>query len=392
MDTPRLKELLTAYREQQCSPEEVEELYSLVQQAWNNTPTSPEIEAVDWEKMFITIIAQPSQQEQEPAVIRPIRPVRKLWWAAAAVIITIGIGIGIYYGGGNKPQPGGNTAQVVVAKDAKPGKQGAILTLANGQQVLLDSMPNGLIAKQGKADVVMNNGQVKYENNDQGTDLNALNTMSTPRGRQFQLTLPDGTQVWLNSASSITYPTAFTGSERKVQITGEAYFEVAKDRNKPFRVSFPGSNGENGTVEVLGTHFNINAYPDESAARTTLLEGSVKVSAGKNEWKIAPSQQAVLKVSPVGGDLEGAVVNGVDVQQVIAWKNGYFNFNRADLATVMRQLARWYDVDVEYQGKVPNIMFIGEMQRNLNLSEVLDVLKRTDVHYKIEGKKLIVLP
>jgi ferric-dicitrate binding protein FerR (iron transport regulator) len=206
--------------------------------------------------------------------------------------------------------------------------------------------------------------------------------MSTPRGGQYALKLPDGTQVWLNSASSITYPTAFTGNERTVSITGEAYFEVMNDKSKPFHVMVNDMD-----VLVLGTHFNINSYQEERAVRTTLLEGSVKISQGASTGVIlTPGQQAKVEQQQI------KVINGADLEQVMAWKNGLFNFNKLSLEEIIRQLSRWYDVDVVYQGTIAPKKFGGEIERDLNLLEVLDVLKEAGVHFSIEGKRLIVMP
>jgi len=193
--------------------------------------------------------------------------------------------------------------------------------------------------------------------------------------------LPDGTQVWLDAASSITYPTVFSGKDRKVSITGQAYFEVVKDKSKPFHVSV-----NNMDVEVLGTHFNINAYSDEASINTTLLEGSVKINAGNaNTIVLRSGQQA-----QVGNQLK--VVENANPEQVMAWKNGLFNFEGADIKTVLRQLGRWYDVEIVYKGEIPYRKFGGEVSRQLTLAQVLRLLQKVGISYTIEGKKLIVLP
>jgi transmembrane sensor len=274
--------------------------------------------------------------------------------------------------------------------DILPGGDKAILTLSNGKKIILDTAANGLIAQEGNSDIQkLAGGQLTYKDLSSKSfeSLKSLsNTLSTPKGGQFQLGLPDGTRVWLNAASSVTYPTAFTGNERKVSITGEAYFEIARNASKPFIVAVNGK----AEVLVLGTRFNINAYDDEAAVNTTLLEGSVRIMAtggGQKGIILKPGQQALMAQ---GGRI--SVVNHADIDQVMAWKNGLFNFNQADLQSVMRQLGRWYDVDIVYEREIPKIRFLGEMQRELDLSDVLDVLKRTDVHFRIEGRKIIVLP
>jgi len=272
--------------------------------------------------------------------------------------------------------------------DIAPGGNKAILTLANGKQIVLTGAKNGTIAKQGGITVnKTDDGRVVYASSStaiQNPKLISYNSIETPRGGQYHLTLADGTLVWLNAASSIKYPTAFTGNERRVEITGEAYFEVKHNAAKPFRVV---CNGQ--LVEDLGTHFNINAYSDENAVKTTLLEGSVAVSwAGQNKI-LKPGEQSQLE----GGNIRVANVN---VDEVIAWKNGLFDFKDANIRTVMRQLARWYNVDVEYQGKIPEILFTGKLHRDVNASQVLDILSYFKVHFKIENggaqKKIIVIP
>lgn len=267
-----------------------------------------------------------------------------------------------------------------------PGREGAILTLADGRQVALDSTGNGLVADQEGTKVILKDKQLVYEASKNEMAAMAFNTMSTPVGRQFRLTLPDGTRVWLNSASSIRYPAKFSGPERKVTITGEAYFEVTKDQTSPFRVLV-----NDMEVEVLGTSFNINSYTNESNLRTTLLDGSVRVKQNTLKALLKPGQQAVLQHISSGNSMD--VKNEVDVQQVMAWKNGIFNFNGADLFVVMRELERWYGIEVVYEGKIVPGLFFGKMSRNVNLGVVLEWLKGSGVNYRFEkGNKLIIIP
>jgi transmembrane sensor len=284
-----------------------------------------------------------------------------------------------------------------------PGTNKAILTLSDGSNIILDDAKNGQVAQQGNTQVSkLANGQLVYNSlADKPTEV-VFNTLTTPRGGQFKLTLPDGSQVWLNAASSIKYPTAFVGNERRVEISGEAYFEIAPlalptgggQEKIPFIVKINTTSGNGGEVKVLGTHFNINAYNDEASVKTTLLEGSVKVMlpSSKGGYEILkPGQQAQVNNSPLGdGDVK--VINNVDVDQVVAWKNGYFSFNRAGLQTVMRQIARWYDVEISYEGKIPEREFGGKIDRSSNASEVLKILEESKVHFRIEEKKIIVRP
>ncbi|MBO9632332.1 MAG: DUF4974 domain-containing protein [Chitinophagaceae bacterium] len=302
----------------------------------------------------------------------------KRWaWAAACVLALLGLA-GYFWFTAKK-----DTAPLVQnGKEVPPGMEGAVLTLANGSQVSLDSIQNGIVALQEGVTARIVNGQLQYEGND-GKVL--YNTLSTPKGRQFQVTLPDGTAVWLNALSSIRYPTIFKGHERKVEITGEAYFEVAKNEALPFSVALKG--GEE--VKVLGTHFNIHAYDNESNNLVTLLEGSVKVMRNQEAVLLKPAQQAILS-NTANRAIE--LASGVNTEQVIAWKNGLFNFSNASLKEVMQQLERWYDIEVVYENNIPDIHFEGEMSKKIPLSGMLTILEKSKVHFKLEGRKLIVIP
>jgi ferric-dicitrate binding protein FerR (iron transport regulator) len=268
-----------------------------------------------------------------------------------------------------------------VKNDIAPGQNGAILTLASGQKILLDSAVNGSLAQQGNVSIIKRNGELIYSN-DGNTSTVVYNTMTTPKGRQFNLVLADGSRVWLNAASSITFPTAFNGNERKVTITGEAYFEVAHNAAMPFIVE-----KGNTSILVLGTHFNVNAYDDESLLSVTLLEGSVKVRNSINSSFLKPGQQAQIKK-----DEKISVLKDVDVENVVAWKNGRISFQGAGIETVMRQMSRWYDVDIVYNKKLDDL-FYADIPRSTMLSDVLKALELTrNVHFKIEGRKVIVVP
>lgn len=321
------------------------------------------------EKGYQSLLQRMDEQEEKPAVVR------RLWkwgWAAAIVFL---LGTSLYFW--NQPK-----SVITAAKSNKiePGKKGAILTLANGEEVVLDTLGNGLISTQNGAKVLLQNGQLAYDPTGDASSEIIYNTITTPNGREFQVRLPDGTLVWLNAASSLRYPTVFTGKERKVEITGEAYFEVAANAEMPFRV-----NANHKTdIEVLGTHFNVNAYDNESSVNTTLLEGAVRVQA----VVLKPGQQAQV----ADGD-EVKVVNDVNLETVMAWKNGLFNFQDKSLAEVMRQLERWYDLKVVYEKGIPDIRFGGEMSRDMDLPGLLRSLEASKVHFRVEaGRKLIVLP
>lgn len=304
---------------------------------------------------------------------------RWIWTAAAAAVL---LSAGAYYWNrlahDNKP-----ITPSTLATDALPGGNKATLTLSNGRTVVLDSVHLGQLAQQQGASVIKkDSGALTYVAQSAHAEAVSYNTLTTPRGGQYHLQLTDGTEVWLNAASSIRYPTAFTGSAREVEVSGEAYFEVVKDKSKPFHVKVKGID-----VEVLGTSFDVNAYADESAFRATLINGSVRIINATSAHTLNPGQQAVIT-----GQAPVTVDNQVDLEAVMAWKNGRFKFDDTPLPDALRQLARWYDVEIEYKGDVSNKTVGGKMQRDLNLSEVLQGLHDIGVNFKIEGKKLIVMP
>ncbi|MNX49198.1 fec operon regulator FecR [compost metagenome] len=269
--------------------------------------------------------------------------------------------------------------------DLSPGMQGAILTLANGKQVSLDDMKNGEVEIQSGVKAKLVNGALSYE---QATGTSVYNTVNTPKRRQYQLILPDGTKVWLNSASSIRFPTRFASVERIVEVNGEAYFEVAKNKSVPFRII----TKNKFEVVVLGTHFNINSYENEENTSTTLLEGEVRVEFRNKSVLLKPGQRA--QVSQVKNKSNSGIetVDDVDLEKTIAWKNGIFDFDGMELKEVMRQLERWYDIEVEYEGPTPKRQFFGEISRKENLSDVLMALEESHIHFRLEeGRRLIVL-
>jgi len=267
--------------------------------------------------------------------------------------------------------------------DVSPGANKAMLTLADGSTISLDDAGNGALIQQGNTKLLKFDGKLTYKPQENRSQNILFNTITTPRGGQYQIALPDGTQVWLNAASSIRFPTVFSGAERKVELTGEAYFEVAKNANMPFRVTV-----RDAEVMVLGTHFNIMAYDEEEVLKTTLLEGSVQFSSSGKNAVLKPGQQSQLKP-----DGNFGVTGNVNLDEVIAWKNGMFNFAGADIRTVMRQLSRWYDVEIIYEEKLLAELFHADIPRNTNLSETLKALELTGkVHFRIEDKKIFVMP
>jgi transmembrane sensor len=299
---------------------------------------------------------------------------------AIAASVTIFIGIAAYFFTSH------HTDTQTLAADFNPGGNKAILTLSNGSTIILDNAKNGQLTSQGGTVVnKTNDGEIIYDASQfPQTETGAkpaYNTISTPKGGQYKVVLADGTRAWLNSVSSISFPTAFHGKDRQVEITGEVYFEVAKNKKKPFLVK-----AANQLVEVLGTHFNINSYDDEPDIKTTLLEGSVQIRQLNSNFSalLHPGQQAVNRSSgPI-------LVQHVDIEQVIAWKNGMFQINDASIATLMRQASRWYNVDIEYEGKVPDRKFSGKIKRDVKASEFLQMLSYFNLHFSVEGQKIII--
>ncbi len=301
----------------------------------------------------------------------------------SAAVLVILCGVGIYrHTSSRQPQKNIVRAEVKpIVPDIAPGGNKAVLILGDHSVVELDSLATGSTLIQGGMRIVKSaNGEILYTAaNGEETNSEAVfnNTMKTPRGGQYQLALPDGTQVWLNAASSITYPTRFIGDQRNVSISGEVYFDVAQNKEKPFVV-----NVNNHTrVEVLGTGFNINAYADEANVKTTLLEGKVRITGDNNSVTLLPGQQ-----------LAGNQVNtDVAVTQVMAWKNGVFTFEGKSLQQVLRELARWYDLSIIYEKDIPDIKLRGEMGMNLQLSQVIKGLEAMEVKCRLEpGRKLII--
>ncbi len=321
--------------------------------------------------------------EYKSPYLIPFRNRIKRFVAAAAIIIVL-FSIAGYYLTHNKTShknlASSTSTNIIEVNDvAPPTGNKAMLTLADGTKVYLDSTGAGTLATQGSVQVIKKpNGEIVYS----GSASNAVtyNTLSLPRGsKPIRLVLADGSLVWLNTASTVTYPTAFIGKERKVVITGEAYFEVLKNTSMPFYVSY-----KDMTVEVLGTHFNVNAYEDEKETKVTLLEGAVNVSLGQKTGALKPGQQAVVNIGNIN------IRNSADIDEVMAWKNGQFYFPGTDIKTIMRQIEKYYNVDVEYKDNIP-YRFVAKISRDVNVSQFLERLELTNlVHFKIEGKKIIV--
>lgn len=390
MDLKQFQDLVGRYLSEQCTPQEIQTLSQLLVDPMYVEELG---KYIDKQLMESTVSANdyPEVVERLRHMIeKEIAAEKKIarfsmgtivrWTAAAAILILI-VTAGLKWFAKKNLSPINDVNKISSNQIIGPGKEGALLTLANGKTILLDSAGNGVIAVQEGSKIELNNGQVTY-NASEATEV-TYNTMTTPKGRQFRLVLPDGTRAWLNAASSLRYPTAFRGNERKVEVTGEVYFEVAKNKGMPFRVGI----NKDMQVVVLGTHFNLNSYSNEESINTTLLEGSVRITNKDQKVILKPGQQAQINA---GKKIN--VINDVDVKRVMAWKDGVFDFNNAHLHEVMRQLERWYDIEVVYEKGVPDIEFVGRMGRDLSLSDVLKGLKLSEVHFRVEGRKLIVLP
>lgn len=398
MTEKEFKRLLEGYKQQRLTAEELQQFLEharlpefepllgqeLLADLHHNT--ADDLAATDrsrrvWEQLNTML------QENREATIHAL-PRRKppyRWVAAASVAVLLLAGAYLWrHTGRDAGKP--VTGQVLSPADIPPGHEGAVLTLGDGRKVALDSLGDQMLAQQQGVRVLLQGGSLAYAEHDAGQPAGkTYNTVTTPRGLRFSITLPDGTRAWLNAASTIRFPVSFRGAgERMVEVSGEVYFEVAHDRQHPFKVIADGMS----EIEVLGTHFNVNAYTDEKFIRTTLLEGSVKVQSKSTVNILKPGQQSSL--SKTDGDTK---INTVDTLQAVAWRKNLFNFEQADLETVMRQLSRWYDIDVVYENGVKPVRFGGKMKMGAKLSEVLRVLEAAGVRFRLEeGRRLVVLP
>ncbi len=334
-----------------------------------------------------------SIQERESTERRELTRRIKVWRyaaAAAVVLAVIGGGYWVYHARVAKEPI---VAQAPAMQDLAPGGNKAVLTLANGSKIILDSASNGNLAEQGKTKVIkISAGQLSYRLNPINGKPNAnsasgdannevlYNTITTPAGGQYQVELPDGSKVWLDASSTLRFPTVFDGP-RNVQVNGQVYFEVAKDPKQPFVVV----SGDK-SIAVLGTSFNVNAYTDEPFFAVTLINGAVKVQEGASQETLRPGQQAQVSSGGI------RVNDHVNLRQVTAWKDGLFKFYNSDIQTIMREIGRWYNVTIVYEGKIPEDRFTGTMDKSLNASDVLKILALSKVHFRIEGQRIVVMP
>lgn len=368
-----------------------EELIGLFEKCWNEPYTNEKISDEKAKQILQAILGNHQNtalEEIEEPITKKTTKFKVFSIGRIAVAASLLLFVSLSYLMMNRKSSPAKTAQntikTKIENDVEPGGQKAVLILGDGSHIVLDSSGNGVVARQGNSKVVkLNNGELKYAAGSEGTTEVLYNTMTTPPGGKYNLTLSDGTKVWLNSSSSIHFPTSFVGGIRNVEITGEAYFEVAKNDKQPFVVKF-----NSVEVKVLGTHFNVNAYSDETESKTTLLEGSITISKGDKSRLLKPGNQASINKS---GDLN--VMPNANTEEAVAWKNGYFQFKSTDLKTVLRKAARWYNLSVEFTANdtVEN-KFTGKIPMSVTLSQLLKYLEWSGVRFKIDGHKLTVQP
>jgi ferric-dicitrate binding protein FerR (iron transport regulator) len=348
-------------------------------EVWNN----PALQHLSDEATGNRLLEQlrPALMQQVPQQA-PVHFLKRYRWVAAAVLV-LAMATGTWLW--QKEQMTDDRVTDNRKKEILPGGNKATLTLADGSTIVLDSAVNGTLAEQNGIRIIKPaNGQLSYKSDirDQRSGM-AYNILKTPRGGQYQVILPDGTVVWMNSASSLRYPTVFQGTERIVELSGEAYFEVAKNVRQPFRVKVNDLD-----VKVLGTNFNINAYPDEQDIQTTLVEGAVAVNMGTATALLQPGQQAQADKTE-----HTLLTRKANIKQVLSWKNGLFIFEDRNLAEVLREISRWYNIEIEYQAPVSTEHYGGVINRHSPLSKVLELLEKNGIqHFKIENQRIIVLP
>lgn len=385
------RQLLDKYANNLASPEETEELFALIKGSDYDDALrqllSATLEETDpiladgelWDTEFNQVLDEAKNRELNNEKIRHIGW-RRL---AVAVCVLFVIAAGGYFAW-HKETP--KQVAQIQKQDIAPGQKQVTLTLANGQKLNVNNKLQGKLAQQGNMIVQVNNGNALTYTAlavDKNISEVAYNTLSTTRGQEspFPLVLADGTQVWLNAASSITYPTAFNGKDRIVKITGEVYIKVVHNAAQPFKVLVRGQ-----TIDDIGTTFNINAYDDEPVIKTTLIDGSVKISNNTGSAILKPGQQAAIQP-----DNQNIKVKDADIEEAIAWKNDYFIFNHEKIQSIMRKISRWYDVEVVYEDGISTDWVGGSESRSKNVSEVLRKIELTgQFHFKIEGKKIIV--
>lgn len=389
----QFEKLLNKYIDKSCSLEELKELFSymgvpeyeerlkiIMDENYTSLVPGTAAEQVDWEEMFATITGTSTPKKVRPlwAVMIPV---------AAAVLLIASVGI-LIWGNQGQVKDSSTAPAAKLKKDIAPGGNRAILKLADGTEIVLDGHATGVLANEGRTKISKTkDGMLLYDaSGTDGTESSVvaasnINTLITPSGGQYMLILPDRTKVWLNAESAISYPSAFSDAERTVTLTGEAYFEVAKDKQHPFKVKAGAAE-----VKVLGTHFNIMSYADEGQIQVSLAEGAVRVKLADDTEVLSPGQQALIKAGA-----QHIILKSVDIDEVTSWKNGLFQFDNTPMEQVMRQIKRWYNVDVVYEGIKPNLYITGMVSRSNNVSKILTLIEETGgVNFEIGDKQIIV--
>lgn len=382
MHQQQLQELFERYYNRTATPEETAALMALI----NQTPEDTLSELIREQGAALSeaepVISAGTAQNMLHNILKDARtPVRRInrWYYASAAAAVLLLALGIFrlmHDQRKAPAIPAPVAAIV------PGREGATLTLGDASVVELDTAGNGLISQQGNTAVQLVNGKLIYSGGANATAA-TMNTISTGKGNYYSMVLTDGTKAWLNAASSLRFPVAFADKERLVTVTGEVYFEVAPDAARPFRVQI----ANKGSITVLGTHFNVHAYNDETDITTTLLEGAISVRSGSQQQLLGPGQQATISEQSAI-----SIRKQVDLAQVMAWKDGYFSFNDTNIYALMKQISRWYDVEVRFEGKVTEDGFSGKISRNAPLTSVLQILELNGIHFKITGRQITVMP
>lgn len=404
MTPEQFRDLLQKFQRQEMTPPELESFLEAAAGGQYETlleedltqglkaATYPGVSSTErMEKVYQQFLEKkkPEKKKEKPERNGKAALIRRFRWTAAAAILLSVVMTGVFYYR-HRPAPArmDETAGLQqLAPEVPPGGNKATLTLASGARITLDSAHSGELTRQGNMRVIqLDSGRLAYQPQAGASQSLEYNTITTPRGGQYRVVLADGTQVWLNAASSLQYPTAFTGNTREVILQGEAYFEVAPRADKPFIVQ----TGKDTRIEVLGTHFNVTNYPDEKNILTTLTQGAVRVDAGKESHLLSPGQQARATALPEGGT-RLTITSDIKPEQVMAWKDGLFDFQDMPFDRVMRQLSRWYDIDVVYEDGVPDIKFEGQLGRDVNLSRILFFFQKVGVHYHMEGNRKLVI-
>lgn len=386
-----IRVLLLKHLRNELTPEEDNKLRRWIAESGDNRRLFEEISNEDslqeMVKDYFEVRRRAAQRRRAAEVV--IMPTRRRTWiryvAAACMLMGLSLVGYVWFKTDTKQVTQTETTEKPIQPAIPPGKDGAILTLGDGTQIILDSVANGKLAQQGKATIIHKDGQISYRETGGQPEKVVYNTTSTPRGRQYKLLLSDGTAIWLNAASSVTYPTGFAGNKREISVTGEVYIEVARNKSKPFIVHVTNTNVD---VEVLGTRFAVNSYPDEPYVKTTLLEGSIRLAAqvqGKNTTiLLKPGEQTRVSHE----NLE--VIKDADTEEATAFIHGFFSFRQSDIRAVMRQLEKWYDLQVTIDPSVSKRTFAGEIERNLPLPTVLKILERNGFRFTVDGTRVQV--